>query len=276
MDLLAIEAVTELLHWAYPDVAYVDYRWLAQEAKRNLPEELDFRREAANADTARAHFAARIAERNDVAIPEIEWGLTTPQVLVMTFEPGVTVTDIAGMAAMGIEPADVATLVGQVFNQQIFQHGFVHCDPHPGNVLVRRVPADGGGGGSSRSSWAEQCWRGLGLCGWWAGAGAGTGARPQLVLLDHGLYRTLDDEMRLSYARFWAAIVKGDRRGMEDCAAALGAREMVRGMRAPRVVVCVCVVVVVVVVCLFSGGWGWAWLQRGVRQPDTPTHYCNQ
>ena len=47
----------------------------------------------------------------------------------------------------------------------------MHCDPHSGNVLVRPLKP-----GSSR---------------------------PQIVLLDHGLYKTLDDEFRIKYAEMW-------------------------------------------------------------------------
>ena len=43
------------------------------------------------------------------------------------------------MRAMHLDLAKVARLVVSAFAQQIFQTGFVHSDPHPGNVLVRRA-----------------------------------------------------------------------------------------------------------------------------------------
>jgi aarF domain-containing kinase len=56
------------------------------------------------------------------------------------------------------------TEVSKVFADMIYDHGFVHCDPHPGNVLVRAKP--------------------------------GTKNKAQIVLLDHGLYKELNQEFK--------------------------------------------------------------------------------
>ena len=44
------------------------------------------------------------------------------------------------MQAMGLDLTRVANLIVNAFGKQIFRSGFVHSDPHPGNVLVRRGP----------------------------------------------------------------------------------------------------------------------------------------
>lgn len=62
-----------------------------------------------------------------------------------------------------------------IFAQQIFVHGHVHVDGHPGNILVREHPKHKG--------------------------------RPQVVLLDHGHYMTIDDEFRLKFGNLWYALV---------------------------------------------------------------------
>jgi len=46
------------------------------------------------------------------------------------------------MREMGLNFGEVARLIVSAFAQQIFRAGFVHSDPHPGNVLVRKG-ADG-------------------------------------------------------------------------------------------------------------------------------------
>lgn len=43
-----------------------------------------------------------------------------------------------------------------------------------------------------------------------------------IVLLDHGLYKHLDDEFRLQYARLWRAILLADVGGIETAARNLG------------------------------------------------------
>ena len=40
--------------------------------------------------------------------------------------------------------------------------------------------------------------------------------KPQLVLLDHGLYRKLDNDFRKNYTRLWQALVLGDVKAIEE------------------------------------------------------------
>lgn len=94
--------------------------------------------------------------------------------------------------------SDVAKLISSVFNSQIFMHGFVHCDPHEANVLLREHPLKKG--------------------------------KPQIVLVDHGLYKTLDGEFQEAYARLWKAIVMADIPGIELACKSLGVQRMVSGM----------------------------------------------
>ena len=63
----------------------------------------------------------------------------------------------------------------QLFSAQIFSWGWVHCDPHPGNVIIRPHPSKPD--------------------------------RPQLVLLDHGLYVRASDTFRKQYATLWRGLI---------------------------------------------------------------------
>ena len=76
-------------------------------------------------------------------------------------------------------------------------HGRVHCDPHAANMLIRRGPTRG---------------------------------KPQLVLLDHGLYRSIPADLRLSYCKLWRAIITGDEYGIKKHSSRMNAvRACVRG-----------------------------------------------
>lgn len=72
----------------------------------------------------------------------------------MEFCEGGHINDLAYMNKNGISSKDVCEKLGLLYSKMIFGHGFVHCDPHPGNIIVSKRE-DGG---------AELC------------------------LLDHGLY----------------------------------------------------------------------------------------
>lgn len=67
---------------------------------------------------------------------------TTRRVMLMEFVDGVRINDVAGLRRLGLPAAAVSRLLAECYADQIFRHGFVHCDPHPGNVLVRAA-ADG-------------------------------------------------------------------------------------------------------------------------------------
>lgn len=88
--------------------------------------------------------------------------------------------------------SDIAKLIASVFNEQVFLEGFVHCDPHPANLMVRKQ--NGG---------------------------------PFLVLLDHGLYKQLDDDFRIQYAHLWRSLMKADVKGIKESCKVLGVDEMV-------------------------------------------------
>jgi len=150
------------------------FEWLVDEVRLNLPLELDFRNEARNAEKCRACLARRFGER--VRVPRVHAQLSSARVLTMDFEAGTPASDAASVRALGLDPRGVARLLGQVWGEMMFVSGWVHCDAHPGNILVR---TDGRG-------------------------------RVQLVLLDHGLYRQIDDDLRAQWARLWAAVVLSD------------------------------------------------------------------
>ena len=167
-----------------------DLSWLADEVGRNLPLELDFVHEAANMEAAGAAYAT--GGRDDVVVPSVALP-PTPRLLVMTFEDGAHVDDRRGIAARGLSPAAVARLVAEAFNEAIFDRGVVNCDPHPGNLLVRAHPRVPG--------------------------------RPQLVVLDHGLVRKLEPDVRLAYAALWNGLLCADEAAVRDASARLGVSE---------------------------------------------------
>jgi len=185
-DLITVSALVKWLHRLFPAF---DYNWLVEEASESLPLELDFTYEARNAEKCARNFR----HLADVVVPSILWPMTTSRVLTMEFMEGAHITDTEALHRMSIQPETVSSLLSHVFSQQMFVNGFVHCDPHPGNVMIQRDP---------RTS------------------------RPRLILLDHGLYKQISPEMRTSYAHLWGSIIMGDANGIAEASRALGAGEL--------------------------------------------------
>jgi ubiquinone biosynthesis protein len=82
----------------------------------------------------------------------------------------------------------VARLLNDVYAEQIFRLGWLHADPHPGNLLVQAVPRSGPSASSRR----------------------GPGSGPRLVLLDHGLTVPLKPDTVEALREMVAALLDGD------------------------------------------------------------------
>lgn len=71
-------------------------------------------------------------------VPKIFWEISTKRVLVMEYLTGGQVNDLEYFQTNKIDTYDVANKIGQLYSNMIFINGFVHSDPHPGNILVRK------------------------------------------------------------------------------------------------------------------------------------------
>ncbi|KAF5022150.1 hypothetical protein F66182_5800 [Fusarium sp. NRRL 66182] len=81
-----------------------------------------------------------------------------------------------GRGGLGLSTREVMTTMVDLFSAQIFKWGVVHCDPHPGNIFIRRLPS----------------------------------GRAELVLIDHGLYVYMSSKFRHEYSTFWKALMTFD------------------------------------------------------------------
>jgi aarF domain-containing kinase len=81
-----------------------------------------------------------------------------------------------GDGGLGLSLKAVMTEMIDLFSAQMFLWGYVHCDPHPGNIFIRRLPS----------------------------------GKPELVLIDHGLYVHMKPEFRHQYSLFWKSLMTFD------------------------------------------------------------------
>lgn len=97
-----------------------------------LINELDYTIEARNVERiGKTH-------RNDkkVKIPEIYWDYSSKNVMVMDFVKGTPVNQLKKLDELGINRSMVADTLARSIFKQIFEEGYFHGDPHPGNVNV--------------------------------------------------------------------------------------------------------------------------------------------
>mmetsp|Transcript_8152 Transcript_8152/g.7315 ORF Transcript_8152/g.7315 Transcript_8152/m.7315 type:complete len:138 (-) Transcript_8152:408-821(-) len=113
----------------FPDFKY---KWFSEELKKNIPKELDFRQEADNCERTGEYFK----DSKEIIVPKIYRDYSTDKVMVMEWIDGVPVNKVQEIRKMGHSLKDVCRILTHSFSQQMFKFGFVHSDPHPGNMFV--------------------------------------------------------------------------------------------------------------------------------------------
>ena len=111
------------------DVHFADW---VQEFRRALLGELDYRMEAENLD----RFGQHLADYPQLYVPSPLWDLCADKVLTMDLVEGTKVTEVSGLRRTEEPMDDLARALMRGYLDQVFVHGEIHADPHPGNLLV--------------------------------------------------------------------------------------------------------------------------------------------
>jgi predicted unusual protein kinase regulating ubiquinone biosynthesis (AarF/ABC1/UbiB family) len=115
----------------------VDAPALVEEFALTSLEEIDYLHEAVGAE----RFASDFAGDPRVGVPELVWERTTRRVLTLQDVTAIKINDVDGLREAGIDPSEVAAEFAKVMFDQVFEHGYFHADPHPGNIFVTPLPA---------------------------------------------------------------------------------------------------------------------------------------
>lgn len=185
VDIYTMDFLVRVVNFVFPQF---EFMWLADEMRKNLPVELNFQQEGRNAEK----FANMFDHYHWLKVPKIYWKLSTNRVLTMQYCSGGHINDKQYMKDHDIDTEGVSKKISTMYAEMIFKHGYVHCDPHPGNVLV------------NKNQMGED----------------------EVVLLDHGLYTQLTNEFRLNYSQFWLSILKADLKGIKQYADELGVGQL--------------------------------------------------
>ncbi|XP_043664612.1 uncharacterized aarF domain-containing protein kinase 5 isoform X3 [Vespula pensylvanica] len=142
---------------------------LAQELFETLSQELDFEIEGKNSERC----ARDLKQHDYVHIPKVYWDLSTKRILTTEWIDGIKINNVKELKNKGLNIYDIDRKLITLMAEQIFHTGFVHGDPHPGNIFVRK----------------------------------GQDNKVQIVLLDHGLYEYLPEKTRISLCNFWESMI---------------------------------------------------------------------
>jgi predicted unusual protein kinase regulating ubiquinone biosynthesis (AarF/ABC1/UbiB family) len=119
---------------------HADVPALLREFSSTVLEEIDYVHEAGNAEI----FFENFKDDPDVHVPRIVRSHSTLRVLTLEDVYAIKITDYAEITKAGIERGDVANKLLDTYLKQIFEDGFVHADPHPGNLFVTPLDTEDG------------------------------------------------------------------------------------------------------------------------------------
>ncbi len=132
VDLAALRVVVGWLKHYPPVARRADLDALVAEFSRTLWAEVDYIAEAENA----RRFGKMFEADAGVRVPKVVDRHSTGRVLTLEDVYAIKITDYATIDAAGVSRAEVAERLFRTYLRQIFEEGFFHADPHPGNLFV--------------------------------------------------------------------------------------------------------------------------------------------
>ncbi|MCX6655669.1 MAG: AarF/UbiB family protein [Candidatus Bathyarchaeota archaeon] len=132
VDLSILKFLADKVDSAFIDLKIYNFPGIVEDFSKQITAELDFIRDGKNADL----LARNMSTLKGIRVPKIYWEYTGRSILVMEYVRGVRIDYIYGLKKMGVDTHEIALNGLHAYLKQIFQDGFFHGDPHPGNLLV--------------------------------------------------------------------------------------------------------------------------------------------
>lgn len=150
-----------------PQNKTVNLSEIIEELEMSAKKEMNFLNEAKNI----RQFTEYNNDVRFITAPKVYDDYTTDSILVMDYIDGIKITDIEKLSNEGYFIEDIAIKLTSNYLKQIFEDGFFHADPHPGNLLINNN---------------------------------------KIAYIDFGMVGNLNDSLRKSFNNFLLGIISGD------------------------------------------------------------------
>ncbi|MBO3117679.1 hypothetical protein J4050_13060 [Winogradskyella sp. DF17] len=135
-DIKVMYTIAEILENRIPSLKSFDPVGLVKNFETSILKELDFINESINIQRFYNNLKADDSQEQYARAPRVYQNFTTEKILAMEFMAGIKIDRLKKLQDKGIDTKVVARRLSISFFKQIFEYGFFHADPHPGNLLV--------------------------------------------------------------------------------------------------------------------------------------------
>lgn len=143
LDLSLFEKAIPIANWV-PESKVIDLKSIVKEIRVSLQNELDFQKELVLAE----EFYRLNNGWKEIRAPKMEPAYSTKKVIVMELMPGKNLKELINADDDKIVQGEknykelkktVSELLIEHFMKEVFEDGFFHADPHPGNILLQLI-----------------------------------------------------------------------------------------------------------------------------------------
>ncbi len=133
-DIVILKILANILSPFLPLNIGVGIGEIIDEFGKALFEEIDYEKEAENAKK----FAKLFKNNDQVIIPKVIDAISSKKVITTTWIEGVKLKDRNELKNNGLIPSSFIRTGVISGLQQLFEHGYFHADPHPGNMFAMK------------------------------------------------------------------------------------------------------------------------------------------
>ncbi len=130
VDLKIIRKLNKLVGWFF-DIKGLDYVY--SQIRKMIEEELDFKQEAVSMQA----ISENLQSVKGMVVPEVHLPYSTGRVLTTTWHEGVKIANVQQLDTWQVDKQDIVARLLKAYCKMVFNDGFYHADPHPGNILVK-------------------------------------------------------------------------------------------------------------------------------------------
>lgn len=134
-DIKVMYMLADIFEKRIPSLKSFDPKGLVKNFEESILKEMDFIHESVNVQRFANNIHNDETDKTTYTL-KVYKKYSTKKVLALEFVQGIKISDIGQLTAKGYNCKDIARKLATSYIKQVFQYGFFHADPHPGNIMV--------------------------------------------------------------------------------------------------------------------------------------------